>query len=153
MTRLTAHYDLEEFRCRKGMDSCPYCGGLVPPREKALALAQRLELLRADLDYPLWIISGLRCEARNEELIRYHLATKASRHLPQFADAVDVAIPGDANNMIVAAIRAAARGFSGVGYKVPFLSRDGKWVTGFLHLDLNPDSAPPERKIRVWAYK
>ncbi|WP_195267600.1 D-Ala-D-Ala carboxypeptidase family metallohydrolase [Eubacterium sp. 1001713B170207_170306_E7] len=58
----TPHFAMSEYRC-----DCPgYCDGW--PCEMAPQLLEKLEALRCSFGQPVIITSGVRCEARNEEV-------------------------------------------------------------------------------------
>ena len=58
----TAHFAMEEYRC----DCGGYCGGW--PCEMNPALLDKIEALRCACGSPVIITSGVRCEARNDEV-------------------------------------------------------------------------------------
>jgi uncharacterized protein YcbK (DUF882 family) len=79
---VTPNFRWTEFACR--------CGCEAPPkvRDRALELAQQLEVIRAEARGPVQIISGYRCEARNRKVG----GAPNSRHL--WGDAADLQVFG-----------------------------------------------------------
>lgn len=79
---MTPNFSWAELSCR--------CGCEAPPkvRERALELAQQLELIRAEVRGPVQVISGYRCEARNRAVG----GAPNSRHL--WGDAADIQVQG-----------------------------------------------------------
>ena len=103
--RLSAHFQLAEFRCR-----CGSCGW--PPGEEVRTnlkrLAQRLEGLRADLGgHPVTVTSGYRCLEHNRRVG----GARRSRHLS--GEAADIRVRGRALRTVARRARALAVG--GVG--------------------------------------
>jgi uncharacterized protein YcbK (DUF882 family) len=79
---VTPSFAWHEFACK--------CGCEAPPkvRDRALELAQQLEVIRAEVRGPVQIISGYRCEARNRKVG----GAPNSRHL--WGDAADIQVQG-----------------------------------------------------------
>lgn len=80
--QLSPHFTLDELRCS--------CDCAVPPKilDRLRALAQSLEVIRAEIKRPLLVISGHRCAERNARVG----GAPASRHL--MGDAVDLQARG-----------------------------------------------------------
>lgn len=80
--QLTTHFSLDELRCS--------CDCAVPPRilDRLRTLAQSLEIIRAEIQRPLLVISGFRCAERNARVG----GAPASRHL--MGDAADLQARG-----------------------------------------------------------
>ena len=79
---MTPSFAWHEFACR--------CGCEAPPkvRDRALELAQQLEVIRAEVRGPVQVISGYRCETRNRKVG----GAPNSRHL--WGDAADIQVHG-----------------------------------------------------------
>jgi uncharacterized protein YcbK (DUF882 family) len=79
---VTPNFSWSELACR--------CGCEAPPkvRDRALELAQQLEVIRAEVRGPVQVISGYRCEARNRKVG----GAPNSRHL--WGDAADIQVQG-----------------------------------------------------------
>jgi uncharacterized protein YcbK (DUF882 family) len=80
--RLTQHFALSELRCA--------CGCAMQPEilDRLRSLAVSLEIIRAEINRPLMVISGHRCAERNARVG----GAPASRHL--MGDAVDLQARG-----------------------------------------------------------
>ena len=79
---LTQHFSLFEFLCKCGCVAPPEVMRRIPP------LAQALEVLRAEVQAPVQIISGYRCVPHNRKVG----GAPNSRHT--WGDAVDVQVEG-----------------------------------------------------------
>jgi uncharacterized protein YcbK (DUF882 family) len=79
---VTPHFSWSELSCRCGCDAPPKV------RDRALELAQQLEIIRAEVRGPVQLISGYRCEARNRKVG----GAPNSRHL--WGDAADIQVQG-----------------------------------------------------------
>jgi zinc D-Ala-D-Ala carboxypeptidase len=79
---VTPNFSWGELACR--------CGCEAPPkvRDRALELAQQLEVIRTEVRGPVQIISGYRCERRNRTVG----GAPNSRHL--WGDAADIQVHG-----------------------------------------------------------
>jgi len=103
--KMTAHFELNEFRCRCGVCAWPPSPEIVA---RVQVLAERLEALRADLGgAAVTVVSGVRCAAHNRAVG----GAPRSRHLT--GEAADVRVAG--SSMEAVAARARALGFGGVG--------------------------------------
>lgn len=79
---LTEHFSWNEFACRCGCEMSPFVSA------KVAALADVLEVVRAEIGGPITIKSGHRCFARNQAVG----GARRSRHL--HGDACDISVAG-----------------------------------------------------------
>ncbi len=82
--KLTGHFTLEEFACK-----CK-CGIEKHLVQDCTLTALDLEEIRSNFNKKIRVISGIRCKAHNESVG----GEDESRHLPEYADGVDIEIAG-----------------------------------------------------------
>lgn len=83
------HFTREEFRC-----PCPRCGGFpAEPQEKLVRAADRV---RDYFGKPMYVTSGVRCQAHNDELSG---SVPNSRHIS--GKAVDFGVEGFSASMVL----------------------------------------------------
>jgi uncharacterized protein YcbK (DUF882 family) len=87
MGDLSAHFSLDEFRCKANGQPCPHCHGsvIVVP-----ALIDALESIREFSGLPIQITSGYRCAKHNASLPN---SSPVSAHLT--GEAADFWVSGD----------------------------------------------------------
>ena len=87
MGDLSAHFSLDEFRCKVNGKPCPHCNGsvIVVP-----ALIEVLETIREYAGIPVQITSGYRCAKHNASLPN---SSPVSAHLT--GEAADFWVSGD----------------------------------------------------------
>jgi len=85
MGDLSDHFSIKEFKCRCDDPDC--VGKKILP---SVLLILLLEDIRNHFGRPIKINCGVRCERYNEKIG----GARNSRHLPQYADAADIRIPG-----------------------------------------------------------
>lgn len=81
MGTATADFDLDDFRCK-----CSMCAENPMRPATKMPVIQAVQSLRDYLSRPLIVTCGVRCPAHNQAVG----GAPDSRHLPEFADAVDI---------------------------------------------------------------
>lgn len=121
------HFEAAEFQCHCG------CGtNLIQP-----ALVFKLDELREHFGKPLAVTSGYRCNEHNQAV------SDTGFHGPHTTGlACDLAVSG--RDAYVVLRLSLAAGFTGIGVRQ-------RGTSGFLHLDLIPDSFGHARPM-VWSY-
>lgn len=83
MGDITANFNIKDFQCH-----CPRCADNPSRPHTKIEVINAVQAIRDFLEEPVIITCGVRCEAHNKEIG----GVRDSRHLPQYADAVDIAV-------------------------------------------------------------
>lgn len=119
------YFKIEEFAC----NCCQSC--IIDEY-----MVNRLDLVRAELGFPLVVRSGYRCPEHNQRV-----STTGPRGPHTTGCAVDIAVSGErAQRLIRVALQ---REFTGIGVK-----QHGEHARRFIHLDTLTEGTRPT----IWSY-
>jgi len=118
MVSLYTYFSLEELRCK-----CPRCAeSPIVPKPSIMRI---LTAMRQAFGKPIKITCGVRCPAHNAEVG----GAPESRHLPDFADAVDIECTNVADRYELVALA--------IDWKVEVI----ELCPNHIHLDVRPSPA------------